>query len=50
MRSGSVIRPEMFSWILEGQVAFGLVAGGWHARVGGEAEEVVLAVAEGFQQ
>ena len=32
------------------QVAFGLVGGGRDPQVGGEAQEVVLAPAEGFEQ
>ena len=32
------------------QIAFGLVGGGWHPQVMGEAQDVAVAVAENFEQ
>ena len=44
-------RPEILSWVFAGsQVSFGLVGGGRDAQVGGEAQDVVLAVAQVFQE
>jgi hypothetical protein len=52
--AGDLLGAELAGYLLLGlsgsQIAFCLIGGGWDPQVGGEAEHVVLPVAQAFQQ